>query len=113
MSIDLEQLVHPSDYDEQLYDLVHNVLDRTIELASQIDQTDDDDDEEDEPDGEALVSTIRSQANFTPAEQNEFKLTGTLLNVLMGVCISRRSGLYHQTHDHPALHPTYPDHPPS
>lgn len=92
MSIDLEILVDPEDYDSQLYDVLHTVLDRTVELASKADNLDTDSGDDDET--EDVVSLVRAQANFTPAESSEFRLTSTLLNVLMGVCISRRSGLY-------------------
>ena len=73
MSINMTQLVNPSDYDEQLYDLTHNVLDRTIELASLVDQVDDEVPGESE-DAE-ILETLRSQAAFTPSERNELSLT--------------------------------------
>ena len=100
MSISSEQSVSPQLYDDQLYELVHDVMDRTIELASKADKFDldtaDKMDEDADP-SEPIVSLIRSQANFTPAEQAEFNLTGYLLNTLMGICIARRAGLYHDT----------------
>jgi hypothetical protein len=100
MSINLAHMVDPSTYDQMVYDLVHATMDRTIELAAQADKFDvDTADEMDEQtkDGEPVVSLLRSQANFTPAEQSEFQLSGMLLNTLMGVCIARRAALYHQT----------------
>jgi hypothetical protein len=100
MTLSLEVLVPPSEYDSQLHRLVHDVMDRTIELASKADKFDldtaDEMDEASDP-SEPIVSLIRSQANFTPAEQAEFNLTGYLLNTLMGICIARRAGLYHDT----------------
>lgn len=93
MSLDLATLVDPSDYDAQLYDLLHNVLDRTLELASKADTYDLDGADE----SEDIVVLARSQANFTPAEQSEHQLCSHLLNVLIGTCITRRSALFHST----------------
>ena len=101
MSIALETLVDPHDYDDQIYDLVHQVMDRTIELASKADKFDPQilhdelNAQDDDPEGEGpVISLLRSQANFTPAEQSEFQLVGMLLNTLMGTCIARRAALY-------------------
>ena len=111
MSINMTQLVNPGDYDEQLYDLTHNVLDRTIELASLVDQVDDEGPQESE-DGE-ILETLRSQAAFTPAERNELSLTQHLLSVLINTCIARRAGLYHNNphDDYPTPDPNTPEHP--
>lgn len=111
MSINMTQLVNPSDYDEQLYDLTHNVMDRTIELASLVDQVDDEVPGESE-DAE-ILETLRSQAAFTPSERNELSLSQNLLSVLINTCIARRAGLYHHNphDDHPTIDPSPSDHP--
>lgn len=104
MSIAFEPLVDPEAYDELVYEMLHSVVDRTIELASKADTahtpSDDDDDDpeiEDEGSSESFVNIIRSQANFTPSERAEFQSTGVLLNLLISVSVARRSSLYHDT----------------
>ena len=103
MSLAFELLVDPEAYDELVYEMLHSVVDRTIELASKADTahtpSDDDDDPEIEDEGssESFVNIIRSQANFTPSERAEFQSTGVLLNLLISVSVARRSSLYHDT----------------
>ena len=105
MSIDFEPLVDPAAYDELIYEMLHSVVDRTVELASKADtaHTKDDDDEDestdddDEKSSESFVNIIRSQANFTPAERAEFQSTGMLLNLLINTAVARRSSLYPDT----------------
>ena len=97
-------LVDPEAYDELVYEMLHSVVDRTVELASKADtaHTPNDDDaldkdlEEDEG-SEGFVNIIRSQANFTPSERAEFQSSGILLNILISVSVARRSSLYHDT----------------
>lgn len=100
MSIALEILVNPEAYDELIYEALHSVVDRTIELASKSDtaltENNENDPAEDE-DPQNFVNIIRSQANFTPSEQAEFQSTGILLNLLISVSVARRSSLYHDT----------------
>lgn len=98
-------LVSPDDYDSQIYNLLHEVLDRVVELGSKadafdtesLDARDDDGDSDKEDDTEPLTNLLRSQANFTPAEKQELRATGALLNILISVAVTRRSGLYHPT----------------
>jgi hypothetical protein len=99
VSIALESLVDPEAYDELIYEALHSVVDRIIELASKADiaQADTVSDIEGEESSEDFVNIIRSQANFTPSELAEFQTTGTLLNALIGVSVARRSSLYHDT----------------
>jgi hypothetical protein len=108
MSIAFEPLVDPEDYDELIYEMLHSVVDRTIELASKADTAytphdntegeRDADNEDREESYEGFVNIIRSQANFTPSEQAEFQSTGILLNCLINAAVARRSSLYHDTH---------------
>ena len=99
MSIACESLVDADAYDELVYEALHSVIDRTIELASKADTShapsDDSDDDADE--SESFVSILRSQANFTPSEKAEFESTGMLINLLISVAVARRSSLYHDT----------------
>jgi hypothetical protein len=98
VTLSLEHLVDPDEYDADLYNLLHQVLDRTIELAAKADTSEDTDGaaEGDPGSPDGFVDILRSQANFTPAEKAEFQATGTVLNLLINVAVSRRSGLYHQ-----------------
>ena len=99
MSIDFEPLVDPAAYDELIYEMLHSVVDRTVELAAKADtaHTNDDDDDDDDDDSEGFVNIIRSQANFTPSERAEFQSTGMVLNLLINLAVARRSSLYHHT----------------
>jgi hypothetical protein len=105
MSIAFEPLVDPEAYDELVYEMLHRVVDRTIELASKADtaHTPSDDDLDDNSEieeglsSEGFVNIIRSQANFTPSERAEFQSTGMLLNMLISVSVARRSSLYYDT----------------
>jgi hypothetical protein len=97
MSISLENLVEPDLYDQAIYDTLHMVLDRVIELGAKADTSEDADPEpahEGEEGDPSFVSILRSQANFTPAERAEFQATGGVLNLLINVAVSRRSALY-------------------
>lgn len=97
MSIAFEALVSPEAYDDLLYEVVHSVLDRTIELASKADTVQvpsEPAEEEKDSESEGFVSLIMSQANFTPSERAEFQSTGMLLNLLISTAVARRSGLY-------------------
>jgi hypothetical protein len=99
VSIAFESLVDPEAYDDLIYEVLHSVVDRTIELASKADTAHTKDDETDEEDDESedFVNIIRSQANFTPSEKSEFQSTAMLLNILINLAVSRRSSLYHDT----------------
>jgi len=98
VSISSEHLVEPDQYDETLYDMLHMVLDRIVELGAKADTSEDPDPEpsiEDPEEGSpSFVNILRSQANFTPAERAEFQATGGVLNLLINVAVSRRSALY-------------------
>jgi hypothetical protein len=102
VSIDFEPLVDPAAYDELIYEVLHSVVDRTVELAAKADTAHTKDEFEDaleEDEGfQGFVNIIRSQANFTPSERAEFQATGILLNLLINAAVARRSSLYHDTH---------------
>ena len=98
MSIAFESLVDAEAYDELIYEALHSVIDRTIELASKADTShapNDSDDDDDTDESKSFVSILRSQANFTPSEKAEFESTGMLINLLISVAVARRSSLYH------------------
>lgn len=99
MSIALENMVDPEAYDKLIYKALHSVVDRVIELGAKADTSEENEElaqaEEGDEGGSAdFISILRSQANFTPAERAEFQSTGAVLNLLINVAVSRRSGLY-------------------
>jgi hypothetical protein len=100
VSIAFESLVDAEAYDELVYEALHSVVNRTIELASKADTShvpNDDEGDDDADDAQSFVSILRSQANFTPSEKAEFESTGMLINLLISVAVARRSSLYHDT----------------
>jgi hypothetical protein len=99
MTLTRTNLVDPDLYDEALYIILHQVVDRVIELGAKADTSEENEelaqDEEGDEGGSAdFINILRSQANFTPAERAEFQATGAVLNLLINVAVSRRSGLY-------------------
>jgi hypothetical protein len=99
MTLTRTNLVDPDLYDEALYTMLHQVVDRVIELGAKADTSEENEElaqaEEGDEGGSAdFISILRSQANFTPAERAEFQATGAVLNLLINVAVSRRSGLY-------------------
>lgn len=97
MSISNEHLVDPDLYDQHVYDILHMVLDRVVELGAKADTSEDIDEpgpKEAEEGSPSFVNILRSQANFTPTERAEFQATGGVLNLLISIAVSRRSALY-------------------
>jgi hypothetical protein len=99
MTLTRTHLVDPDLYDEALYTILHQVVDRVIELGAKADTSEDQEDLDLDPENNdeevsSFISILRSQANFTPAERAEFQATGAVLNLLINVAVSRRSGLY-------------------
>lgn len=99
MSLTRTHLVDPDLYDEALYTLLHQVVDRVIELGAKADTSEDPEEPGPDPDDaddstSSFINILRSQANFTPAERAEFQSTGAILNLLITTAVSRRSGLY-------------------
>lgn len=106
MSLDKELMVDPQRYDSRLHSLMHTVLDRCVELGAKADRfdppepSDDPNAQQEQPaEPDHIEALLRSQANFTPTERAELQLSGALLNVLINVCVARRSSLYHDITD--------------